>query len=324
MDGSALRRRYVAAVPALTCQEQGSHDRGARLLRARRAVPGAPAAPGTQRAGTSLQDHRRRCCRALRHCLLPRALGRQAWGGLLGRRVDAAGDLEVRSCPLPEIMEEAGLDRISLLHMDIQGGEANVAAQCRERVVDGRLDNLYVGTHEQSRHDLVKELLTPHIELRIDALRTVSRRRPSVTSRPWMAFSSSRGRWILRRHRSGRPRRPVTAHQLRHLGRRVPREGRRATDTALTDASVKSPTSSPTAKRTARSPPSSTSARNHRNPPHQALRQARRHHPRRHDRRRPRPSHPRPSDATAPLNPAHDDAPATGPLKGTREDDARA
>lgn len=87
------------------------------------------------------------------------------WGGHL----TPAGDIEVRTCTLAEILHEAALERISFLHMDIQGAEVLVAPQCCELVDDGRLDNLYVGTHDRWGHDFVKRLLSRHIELRIDA-----------------------------------------------------------------------------------------------------------------------------------------------------------
>lgn len=91
--------------------------------------------------------------------------GENFWAGVL----TSVGDLEVETYTLYEIMEIARIGYISFLHMDIQGEEENIVQHCAELVVMGKLNSIYIGTHGNKRHELVKQTLTPHIPIILEA-----------------------------------------------------------------------------------------------------------------------------------------------------------
>lgn len=91
--------------------------------------------------------------------------GKDFWGGAITK----LGELEVRTYTLYEIMEIAGIDHISFLHMDIQGSEGSIVEHCADLSLGGKLENVYVGTHGHPRHEHVREKLSPYMPLKIDA-----------------------------------------------------------------------------------------------------------------------------------------------------------
>jgi FkbM family methyltransferase len=91
--------------------------------------------------------------------------GPEFWGGFLS----ANGDIEVDTHTLPDIMALASLDRITLLHMDIQGEEEDIAGDCLALFRMGKLENIYIGTHGEQRHRRVRAMLEQAIPLRLDA-----------------------------------------------------------------------------------------------------------------------------------------------------------
>jgi len=88
-----------------------------------------------------------------RHWLDPaRLIVRQGFagagdGGPQSFATETAGVLDLPQMTVPQLMAEAGLERLDLVHCDVQGHEAHVLAQCMDLFRDGAIRFAMISTH---------------------------------------------------------------------------------------------------------------------------------------------------------------------------------
>ena len=57
-------------------------------------------------------------------------------------------------------MDSAGIDRLDLLHADVQGWEVEMLEGCARGLAAGRIGRLFISTHSQALHAQVEAILT--------------------------------------------------------------------------------------------------------------------------------------------------------------------
>jgi FkbM family methyltransferase len=65
----------------------------------------------------------------------------------MGQCVSQDGNIEVPGYTIDSLRESYGFDRISILHMDIQGMEVEAVRGAERSLAEGRIDYVIVGTH---------------------------------------------------------------------------------------------------------------------------------------------------------------------------------
>ena len=63
---------------------------------------------------------------------------------------------------LDEFMKEEQIDRIAILHADIQGAEYEMLLSCKEAMESGKIDYFVISTHSQGLHDGCLRLLSQY------------------------------------------------------------------------------------------------------------------------------------------------------------------
>ena len=66
---------------------------------------------------------------------------------LIPFQTERSGVLSLRRTTVEELMRSNGIDRLSVLHCDIQGAELTVIDSCKELLANGRIDWIFISTH---------------------------------------------------------------------------------------------------------------------------------------------------------------------------------
>lgn len=85
-----------------------------------------------------------------------------------GQAVDPRGNVDVEAVTVDTLMDRFAFDRFDIVHMDVQGAEADALRGADRALREGRIDHFIIGTHSPALHAEVRSLLSPTFDILID------------------------------------------------------------------------------------------------------------------------------------------------------------
>lgn len=98
----------------------------------------------------------------------------------MGQCVSQDGSIEVPSYTIDSLRDSHGFDRISVLHMDIQGMEVEAVRGAERSLAEGRIDYVIVGTHGSEYESGLRKRMAGTHELVVDLPARGTLRLPGV------------------------------------------------------------------------------------------------------------------------------------------------
>lgn len=86
----------------------------------------------------------------------------------MGQALTPGGNIEVPSYSVDYLRGAQDVDRIDVMHMDVQGAELEVIKGCRESLMDDAIEYIIIGTHSKILEEQLKSSLENTHDLLVD------------------------------------------------------------------------------------------------------------------------------------------------------------